>query len=1263
MKKNLFLAGALALFSFVGVSAQDWCHTVVNGLPGTDVKTTMEDGTEVTNRYAETQVFSHAGTKSIRMTVLQTGSTNQIKGGGPTWNLAELKIYDGNGNEISYTATSNADHNTMGGAGNDGAGLPALNDGNLNNFWHSTWSANAPNEYHYLEFELAETVDAFKLAWWNRPNNNNNCPIIVGLTPGGKYFTEDMKFSEYGFELGDQVTSADELVAGTFAFYVEGPEEYENNGETTTGPGNVYVSLSGYNTGNAKTAGPEHIVQFIPGSKEGTFVLYQPIPATYYAQPDRWADYNEGKNGWQRAYAEARVLAEYEITKRPDGDFELTTYSYYEKNADGGLVKRATPVKLWVGYDMRGNLKVFPEAVKVGLENGDYTLGFGLPVDFGFTIYKANVAEGMIPNKTAAEMCEEVLAAPIETAEAALEKYADIIDDYDWDDAVGAMEEAMAAVELAIENGDLAAAFEAKEELEAATALLAAQKANYYEELHGTLTDEYDDNKAVPPYTQADTGKYTPQSGEILAQIKALFDEVINDEDKELTYAEIEAKWAQVESLIEQFYASVLKFSTFPEIVEDIKADNFPYTELPNNAVWKQNVVLAGAVKGIRLTFLDRHIGSAGDSGNFPMIAIGEFKLYDENNNEVTLAEANFVANYTETQEGFESTVARLCDGNFGAQGYYHSPWSGSEPQEYIYLDVTFPSALENFTFEVYSRDRSTSQNKVSLFPKKVAITNVGEAYDPLLFAENPYNVFVGEQVTAVDQLTDGLYVVKGLLNTQAVWKEVTQGEGDEATTVIEQVDPTGTAKFYSNATERFHNAAAAVREASVFRITKNADGTYTMLNLAKANYWPTTEGKAGERNGFVAGTYDQAKAAKLNFVASTNIENTFVIYEKVDGLTTDGDSIDTDADEKNDAVEKVYDTPYVLYMDWDGGLATRPVVNPQPVETSATLADNWGDAQCFTKENGEAEWEIYKVTMDNPDFCWLTGLVSIVDGLGIVVGDDPGCVSNLGALETVLPAAQEVIADSLYADAPAAAAALANEIAAVANLEKNPMVPGVYQVVSANVDFMAKQNKEKALYATVDEDGNPTFGWKDLEEGNTEFYFDFQKSENATDLVEGGDVAEEYKDLIYTIRAIDTYEGATPYYVGEADGQSTQIDLFGDAASDYVIKNVKGSAFSIGLYKNVDSWCLHTNGHGGGTGQSSNIVYWNADAGASQWYLRKVDYETSIDDLVTEGTEVVSVAYYTTAGAAIPAPAKGVNIVVTTYANGVVEAKKVLVK
>lgn len=1257
MKKNLFLTCALALFAAVGVSAQDqWCRTLAAGTAGESLEN---------NQYrAETALIQNAGAKGVRYTVMQTGGYNQIKGGGPTFALGEMIVLDAAGDTISYTVTSNADHNTMGGAGNDGAGMPALNDGDISTYFHSTWSAQAPNEYHYIELTFEKSVDAFQLVWYTRPSNANNRPLVIGLTNPGVTFTEDMLFAEYEFEAGEKVTDAAEFAnGGTFTLYVEGDEDLSSYGDYT-GNGSTYIALSGYTTGKYTNATVTNLVQFIPAT-DGKFVLYQPVSATYYGSADKWTDAYNGLNGWQRATDDATRLGEFEITKRADGDFEITTYAT-RQYADGAWTDYDEPLKLWVGYDMRGNLKTFDAEHKAALEAEDYTQGFGLPVDFGFTIYNASVSKEMVPDKTAAEMSAEVLENIMKVAEEKQEEYADVIAEYDWEDAEGNLNDALDAANGALTNGNLAGAFEAKSVLEAALAKLVAQKANYYEELHGELKEEVDGNLASLPYTQDQTGRYTQASVKLLEDVKKLFDGIFNSRNGDgtynMTYSQMEANYAQIESLFEQLEGTKLAFTKFPEIVEDIPADNFPYSELPNNAVWKKNVVLAQKTNGIRLTFLDRHIGSAGDGGNFPMIALGELKIYDADGNEVTMAAENFYANHTETNEGFESTVARLCDGNFAAQGYYHSPWSGNEPQEYIYIDITFPESMDNFTFEVYSRDKTTSEGQVSLFPKKVAITAVGEAYDPLLFAENPYNVFVGEQVTAVEQLTDGIYVVKGLLNTNAVYKEVTEGEGEEAVTSIQLVEPEGTAMFYHNTIKRFHSSAAAVREASVFRITKNADGTYTMLNLAQANYWPTTEGEAGDRTGFVAGTYDQAKAAKLNFVASGNLENTFVIYEKVDGLVTVADSIDTDEDGVVDAEGETYQTPYVVYMDWHDGLATRPVVATTPVYDPA-VSDTWGDAQCFNKANGEGEWEIYKVTMDNPDFCWLTSLVGIVDGLGIVVGDDPGCVSNLGALETVLPTAQKVVADSLYEDAAAAAAALAKEIAVVNSLEKNPMAPGLYQIVSANPDFKAKQNVEKALYATVTEDGTPTFGWKTIEQDNNQFYFDFQKSDMAADLVEGGTVAEEYKDLIYTIRAIATYEGATPYYIGEVDAQSTAIDLFSEMGSDYLVLNATGSAFTLRLAGKGAGFSLHANQHGGGTGQSSNLVYWDGAAGASQWYLRKVDAETSVEDLVVEGTEAVSVAYYTTAGAAIPAPVKGINIVVTTYANGVVETKKVLVK
>lgn len=1247
MKKNLFLTCALALFAVVGVSAQNWSRTLATGLPGQEI-THDVNGTSVTQYRAETALIKNAGATGVRYTVMQTTATGAY-GGGPFFCIGEMIVLDAQGDTIKYTATSNADHNS-GGAGKDGDGLPALNDGNFNNYFHSSWGGTEPGGLHYLELTFAEPVDEFQLIWYTRPNQHVNRPQVVGLTNPGVTFTEDMLYAEYEFSLGEKATTNEEIAAGgAFSFFVTGPAEYDG----TEGNGDTFISLSGYATGKNAEASPTTMVQLIP-TKDGKFILYQPVLDTYYGNPDRWTDGYNGKNGWLRAYSEGWTLGIFDITANGKGEFEITT-ELTRQYVDGAWVDYDAPLKVWVGYDMRGNLKIFPENVKLGLEAGDYSLGFGLPVDFGFELYKASVNAELVPPITGAQLCTDVLTSTLETAAAKKELYAEYAD-YDWYSAADVLEAAIAGANNAIAAEDVAGAFEAKTALEEAIAGYVAIKAAYYatmyEEEWAPMVGDY----VSPPYNQSQSGKYTVESYNIVERIGEIAVNIVNN-SATMSTSQIESDYATIESLLASLEGTRLYFSTFPEIVSDIPADNFPYAELPNNAVWKKNVVLAEGVNGVRLTFLDRHIGSAADTGNFPMIAIGELKIYDANGTEVTLAAENFEANYTETQEGFESTVARLCDGNFAAQGYYHSPWSGNEPQEFIWIDIEFPAEMTQFTIEVYSRDKTTSNGKVSLFPKKVAITKVNEGYDPLLFEPNPYNVFVGDKVASVDEITaDGIYVIKGLLNTQAVYTADEDGyitlEGGE-----------GSASYY-HGVSRFHANSAAVRADGVYRFVPNGDGTFKALNLGLAKYWPSTEATGFVGNGT---TFEADKAANITVVPSTNVEGAFVMYEKIEGLTTKvaGDSIDTDEDGVFDAVGDTvtYNTPYVVFMDWYSGLATRPVKDPQPL-VDKTVSDSWGDKQCFNKANGEGEWEIYKVTMDNPDFFYLTNLTGAFDELGLIVGTDPGCVSDLGALEGVLATGQQVVADSAFADAPAAAAALAKEIAAVANLQKNPMEEGVYQVVSANPDF-AKNNKTMALFATVDEAGAAEFGWKALEEDNIDFYFHFTKSENALDFVAGGTITEEQKDLLYAIKAIATYEGATPYYIGESDAQSTQIDLLADAWSDYLVLAANGSAFSFTLAGKDAKFSIHANGHGGGAGNNGNIVYWNADAGASQWYLRKVDYdlETSIEDLVVEGAEVVSVAYFTPAGAAIPAPVEGVNIVVTVYANGVVETKKVLVK
>ena len=84
MRKSLLLTCALALFAIVGVSAQNWCRTLAAGTAGEPLEN---------NQYrAETALIENAGAKGVRYTVMQTGSTNQIKGGGPTFALGEMIV-------------------------------------------------------------------------------------------------------------------------------------------------------------------------------------------------------------------------------------------------------------------------------------------------------------------------------------------------------------------------------------------------------------------------------------------------------------------------------------------------------------------------------------------------------------------------------------------------------------------------------------------------------------------------------------------------------------------------------------------------------------------------------------------------------------------------------------------------------------------------------------------------------------------------------------------------------------------------------------------------------------------------------------------------------------------------------------------------------------------------------------------------------------------------------------------------------------------
>ncbi len=196
--KRIFLSILTVTLSILGATAQasefsgtDWYYTIF-APDGGKILNTEENGVMVMQNYVKTKLYNlNTETQGLRFTVVETnkGST---RNGYCYFVLGEFRVLDADGNPVAYTVTSNADYNEFN--GRDGDGLPALNDGILNNYFHSNYSNGAPEEYHYIELTFEKPISKFSLEWYGRPNNSDFdfSPTLCGITPKGCEFTEDM---------------------------------------------------------------------------------------------------------------------------------------------------------------------------------------------------------------------------------------------------------------------------------------------------------------------------------------------------------------------------------------------------------------------------------------------------------------------------------------------------------------------------------------------------------------------------------------------------------------------------------------------------------------------------------------------------------------------------------------------------------------------------------------------------------------------------------------------------------------------------------------------------------------------------------------------------------------------------------------------------------------------------------------------------------------------------------------------------------------
>ena len=411
MKKNYFFTVLLALFALVGARAQEWSVTlnINDGLPGT-----VQDyyGTEY-YKFTSQLITPDRSTNKIRMTVTGSVTNEAPNGNNIIFSLSELKVYDREGNPVRYTASSNADHNSLSVYGEDGGGLPALSDDDLKSYFHSMWETYyAVSDYHYVEMDLEKDVDAFVIEWTTRLGQPKNSPTTVGITLGTDYAPKSVG-SE--FVLGDDVITESTLAAANRLFVLRGNAANSfaaSNGTTYFGSGPIFMR---YAEEGDKEASIDHVMQLIPAGN-GRYLVYWPMAGKYLANSA--GQYN-GLNGWQYSTSNFMDAARVKLTYTGMGYFEM---QYDGSNSAGELV-------LYVGAELRdgvnSKMKTFDLEHKEALERGDYTQGYSLPVAFNWSIYKAEVSE-----ETLNELCVELSQLAINYLRPTINKAKNYLADY-----------------------------------------------------------------------------------------------------------------------------------------------------------------------------------------------------------------------------------------------------------------------------------------------------------------------------------------------------------------------------------------------------------------------------------------------------------------------------------------------------------------------------------------------------------------------------------------------------------------------------------------------------------------------------------------------------------------------------------------------------------------------------------------------------------------------------------------------------------------
>lgn len=150
--------------------------------------------------------------------------------------------------------------------------------------------------------------------------------------------------------------------------------------------------------------------------------------------------------------------------------------------------------------------------------------------------------------------------------------------------------------------------------------------------------------------------------------------------------------------------------------------DGLPGERVGNHNIWESPLCYFDtSMQRIRFTVLESNRGSTSENlyNGFPLVAISEIELYDMNGTKIAYSTESVTTNSLATNEG---SLSALCDGDYST--YYHSTWkagSGSVPDDYVYIDVVLPYALNSIKIKMVGRDLAKYDN--DLLPVSMVVS------------------------------------------------------------------------------------------------------------------------------------------------------------------------------------------------------------------------------------------------------------------------------------------------------------------------------------------------------------------------------------------------------------------------------------------------------------------------------------------------------------------------------------------------------------